>query len=205
MDAPALRRAERPGFTDQRLEGLLADDREDHLAHDTFGTAGCCLDHTEQNASLAANLARLLNQLVDDAALSLDGDPVRHLDQQLHQAVHHLGLSRRAPEGQQGQTNALRVPAQLPGLEAWSGLSGRRDMPLRSRHRCRLDRASFGMLSREHPSTSSSGSNVRLRNSTIIASSTADSTVLRGTVGPMSASPVVVRARHLVTVVRLSR
>ena len=42
------------------------------------------------------------------------------------------------------------------------------------------------------------------RNSTIMASSTADSTVLRGTVGPIGASLVVVRARHLVTVVRLS-
>ena len=52
--------------------------------------------------------------------------------------------------------------------------------------------------------TSSSGSSVRRRNSTTMASSTTDSTVLRGTVGPVGASLVVVRARHLVTVVRLS-
>ena len=53
-----------------------------------------------------------------------------------------------------------------------------REMPWRSRQRCRLDRVSVGMLSRRHPSTSSSASRVRRRNSTIMASSTAVRTVL---------------------------
>ena len=77
-------------------------------------------------------------------------------------------------------------------------------MPWRQRQRCRLERVSLGMLSRRHPSTSSNGISVRRRNSTIITSSTADSTVLRGVAGPIGASFVVVRARHLDTVVRLN-
>ena len=83
VDAPALRRAERPGLSDQCFEGLLADDREYHLAHDTLGAARRGLDHAEQDAGLAAHLARLLDQFIDDAALGLDGNPVRHLNQQL--------------------------------------------------------------------------------------------------------------------------
>ena len=94
---------------------LLADNGEDYFAHDTLGTARRRLDHAEQDAGLAAHLAGLLDQLVHDAALGLDGDAVRHLDQQLDEAVHHLGLARRAPEGQQGQADALGMPAQLPG------------------------------------------------------------------------------------------
>ncbi len=76
-------------------------------------------------------------------------------------------------------------------------------MPWRSRQRCRLERVSFGMLSRRQPSTSSSGSSVRRRNSTTMASSANVSTVLWGELGPIGASSVVVRVRHLVTVVRL--
>jgi len=53
------------------------------------------------------------------------------------------------------------------------------------------------------PRTSSSGSSVRRRNSTIIASSTGVSTVLMGLRGPMGASAVVVRDLHLATVARL--
>jgi hypothetical protein len=41
---------------------------------------------------------------------------VRDLDQQLDQAVHHLTFARAAVEGEQRQTDALRVPAQLPGV-----------------------------------------------------------------------------------------
>jgi hypothetical protein len=41
-------------------------------------------------------------------------------------------------------------------------------------------------------------------NSTITASSVSDSTVLAGWRGPIGASAVVLRARHLATVVRLS-
>ena len=52
--------------------------------------------------------------------------------------------------------------------------------------------------------TPSSGSNVRRRNSTTMASSARVSTVLWGKLGPMGASPVVVRVRHSATVVRLS-
>ncbi len=42
------------------------------------------------------------------------------------------------------------------------------------------------------------------RNSTTMASSTGVSTVLCEALGPIGASSVVVRARHLATVVRLS-
>jgi len=115
VHAPALRRAERPGLADQRLKGLLANDGEDHFAHDALGTTRRRLDYAEQDAGLAAHLARLLDQLIDDAALGLDGDAVRHLDQQLDQAVHHLGFAWRAPEGQQRQADALGMPAQFPG------------------------------------------------------------------------------------------
>jgi hypothetical protein len=59
------------------------------------------------------------------------------------------------------------------------------------------------MLSFKQPITSSSGSRVRRRNSTIIASSTGVSTVLEGLLGPIGASAVVVLPRHLETVVRL--
>ena len=104
-----------PGLADQRVKRLLADNGEDYFAYDTLGTARRRLDHAEQDAGLAAHLAGLLDQLVHDAALGFDGDAVRHLDQQLDQAVHHLGLARGAPEGQQRQADALGVTAQLPG------------------------------------------------------------------------------------------
>jgi hypothetical protein len=60
------------------------------------------------------------------------------------------------------------------------------------------------MDSRRQPGTSSSGSMVLRLNSTITASSVSDSTVLAGWRGPIGASAVVLRARHLATVVRLS-
>lgn len=50
-------------------------------------------------------------------------------------------------------------------------LAGRQEMPWRTRQRCRLDRVSFGILSRRHPMTSSSGKSVRWRKATIMASS----------------------------------
>ena len=59
------------------------------------------------------------------------------------------------------------------------------------------------MLSRRQPNMSSSGSSVRWRNSTTMASSARVSTVLWDELGPIGASSVVVRVRHLVTVVRL--
>lgn len=61
-------------------------------------------------------------------------------------------------------------------------------------------RESLGMLSRRQPSTSSSGSKVRRRNSTTIASSISVSTVLFGLLGPIGRSAVVVRLRHFATV-----
>jgi hypothetical protein len=60
------------------------------------------------------------------------------------------------------------------------------------------------MLSRRRPRTSSSGSNVRLRNSTTAASSASLSLALRGFFGPMGASAVVVWRRHLATVFSFS-
>ena len=68
----------------------------------------------------------------------------------------------------------------------------------------KLERLSFGMLSRKQPIKSSKGRSVLLLNSTITASSAGQSTVLVGWLGPMGASVVVVRERHFVTVVRLS-
>jgi hypothetical protein len=53
---------------------------------------------------------------------------------------------------------------------------------------------------RRQPNTSSSGRSVRRLNSTIMASSACVRTVLRGCVGPMGRSTVVVRPRHLSTV-----
>lgn len=79
----------------------------------------------------------------------------------------------------------------------------RTEMACLLRHRCKLDRVSFGMLSRRQSSMSFSGRSVRLRNSTIMASSTIVRTVLCGAVGPIGLSSVMVLARHLVTVVRL--
>ena len=68
----------------------------------------------------------------------------------------------------------------------------------------KLERLSFGMLSRKQPITSSKDRSVLLLNSTITASSAGQSTVLVGWLGPMGASVVVVRERHFVTLVRLS-
>jgi hypothetical protein len=56
------------------------------------------------------------------------------------------------------------------------------------------------MVSRKQPSTSSSGSRVRRRNSTTIASSISVSTVLFGWLGPIGRSAVEVRLRHFATV-----
>jgi len=77
-------------------------------------------------------------------------------------------------------------------------------MPCLCRQRCRLERLSLGLLSRKQPITSSKGNRVLRLNSTITASSAGERTVLLGFEGPMGASAVVVRERHLVTVVRLN-
>ncbi len=98
---------------------------------------------------------------------------------------------------------ADRVCANRPRFVIVS-LVGSRETPWRSRQRCRLDRVSFGMLSRRHPMTSSSGSSVRCRNATIMASSTGVSTVLRRWRGPIGASPVPQREHHFATVARLN-
>jgi hypothetical protein len=58
----------------------------------------------------------------------------------------------------------------------------------------------LGIVSFKQPSTSSSGNRVRRRNSMMIASSAVVSTVLRGSFGPIGASAVVVRLRHLAIV-----
>src|SRR5215203_5434243 len=73
-------------------------------------------------------------------------------------------------------------------------------MPWRFRQRWSALRVSLGIVSRRHPRTSSSGSSVRRRNSRIMASSSGVSTVLRGSLGPIGASAVVKRPRHLATV-----
>ena len=114
MHAPALRRAERSGLAHQGFERVLAGSREDHLAHDALGRAHGGFGNTEQDADLAAYRDRLLDQFLQHAPLGLARDPMRDLDQQLDQAVHHLRLARSAPEGEKGQADALGVPAQLP-------------------------------------------------------------------------------------------
>ena len=65
---------------------------------------------------LAAHLACLLDEFLDHPPLGFDGDAVRHLDQQLDQPIHDLALTRDAVKGEQCQTDALRVAAQLPGI-----------------------------------------------------------------------------------------
>lgn len=73
-------------------------------------------------------------------------------------------------------------------------------MPCRTRQRWSALLVNVGMLPRRQPSTSSSGSKVRRRNSTTIASSASVKTVRRGRRGPIGASVTVVRRRHLATV-----
>src|SRR3954447_7599906 len=73
-------------------------------------------------------------------------------------------------------------------------------MPWRARQRWSALLVSLGMASRRQPSTSSSGSKVRRRNSPTIASSASVSTVLRRRLGPIGASAVVGRLRHFRTV-----
>jgi hypothetical protein len=73
-------------------------------------------------------------------------------------------------------------------------------MPWRTKQRCKALRESVGIVSRRQPRTSSSGSRVRRRNSTTIASSASVRTELRGRDGPIGRSAVVVRLRHLATV-----
>lgn len=66
--------------------------------------------------------------------------------------------------------------------------------------RCSALRLRFGMASLRQPSTSSSGSSIFCRNAATTASSAGVSTVLFGDFGPIGASAVVVRLRHLSTV-----
>jgi hypothetical protein len=60
------------------------------------------------------------------------------------------------------------------------------------------------MVSLRQPNTSSSGSSVFCRKATTTASSAGVSTVLFGAFGPIGASAVVVRLRHLATVLGFS-
>ena len=82
---------------------------------------------------------------------------------------------------------------KLPLPMASISLAGSREMPCLSKQRCRLERLSFGTLSRKQPITSFKGKSVLLLNSTIAASSAGERTVLLGFAGPMGASAVVVR------------
>ncbi len=65
---------------------------------------------------------------------------------------------------------------------------GRREMPWRWRQRCRLDRVRCGTTSLSATKTSSSGKRAWTCNATIAASSIGDSTVLRGSFGPIGQS-----------------
>ena len=67
--------------------------------------------------------------------------------------------------------------------------------------RCKAPRERVGIASRRQPSTPSSGSRVRRRASTTVASSASVSAVLLGLAGPVRASAGDVRRRHLATVV----
>src|SRR3954453_21458124 len=60
---------------------------------------------------IAQTILGFLDQFLQHAPLGLDRDPMRDLDQQLDQSVHHLRLARSAPEGEKGQADALGVPA----------------------------------------------------------------------------------------------
>src|SRR3978361_2443586 len=76
-------------------------------------------------------------------------------------------------------------------------------MSCRWRQRWSALRLRLGMVSLSAPITSSSGSRVLRRNSTMMASSAGVSTVLAGFFGPMGASVVVARLRHFRTVLGL--
>src|SRR5271166_4499751 len=80
MDAPALRGSQCPGFADQRLKGLLADDRKDDLAHHALRSTNSGLGYPEQDTGLAAHLTRLLDEFLDDPTFGFDGNAVRNLD-----------------------------------------------------------------------------------------------------------------------------
>jgi hypothetical protein len=111
MDTSVLRGSKCTGFTDQRLERLFADNREDDLAHHTFRPANRGLRDPKQDAGFAAHLMCLLDEFLDHPPLSFDGDAMRHLDQQVNQAVHDLALTRDAVKRKQCQTYALRMAA----------------------------------------------------------------------------------------------
>jgi len=96
------------------------------------------------------------------------------------------------------------VSAKRFRFEVFSSSRGGREMPWRARQRCSAERDSRGMLSRRQPRTSSRGNRVRRLNSTPIASSASVRLVLRGRVGRIGASLVVVRLRHLATVLGFS-
>ena len=115
MHAPAPRRFKRLRLARQRLQRALASGGKDHLAHYAFRVAYRGFGDAQQDAGFAAHLNRFFDQLFEHAPLGLHRDPVRDLDQQLDQAVDHFRLTRDTPEGQQWQTNPLRVTAQLPG------------------------------------------------------------------------------------------
>ena len=74
MDTSVLRGPKCTGFTDQRLERLFADNREDDLAHHTFRPVNRGLRDPKQDAGFAAHLTCLLDEFLDHPPLGFDGD-----------------------------------------------------------------------------------------------------------------------------------
>lgn len=96
-------------------------------------------------------------------------------------------------------TDADRVRLNSCRLGESSSASGRREVPFRCRHRCNAERARCGTVGCGASRPSSSSKSAWRRNATIAALSSSESTVDRGSSGPVLRFSTVARLRHFAT------
>ena len=98
------------------MQGLLADGRENHVAHGTVRLGDAGRGQLEQQRRLAGDALEVGNQFALDALLGFRADAVHRGDQQVGEAVGDLALADVAKGGEQGQADRVGVPAQLVQL-----------------------------------------------------------------------------------------
>jgi len=124
LKMPAIDRPGGLALGHEVMQGLLADGRENHVAHGAVRLGDAGRGQLEQQRRLAGNALEVGNQFAFDALLGFRADVRRTSwfdamhrgDEQVGQAVGDLALAHVAEGGEQGQADRVGVPAQLMQL-----------------------------------------------------------------------------------------
>jgi len=113
LQMSAIDRPSGLAFGHKVMQGLLADGREDHVAHGTVRLGDAGRGQLEQQRRLASDALEVGNQFPLDALLGFRADAVHGGDEQVGEAVGDLALADVAEGGEQGQADRVGMPAQL--------------------------------------------------------------------------------------------